>query len=375
MKIAVIAASIIPSTTANSIQVMKTAHSLAEIGHNITLIIPGEKSIEWSGLADWYGLTKPFEIIWLKENLRFHRYDFAFKSIRKAKDLQVDVIYTWMLQTATLSVWNKIPTIIELHDRITGIFAPYLFRYFLKSKTQKRILTNTEALRKAVEEAFDEKFPDTLCQIAPNGIELERYKNLPDPVKARAELNLPKRVTVGYSGHFYEGRGIQVLLYLAKSFPDVNFLWVGGKEEAVQDWKKRLTENDVHNVVMTGFVPNTKIALYQAACEILLMPYEYSIAGSSGGNSADICSPMKMFEYMAAGRAIISSDLSVLHEVLNESNAIFCEAENLVAWENALANLLGDSERQKNLGAQALNDAQAYSWTERVRRALEGFHK
>jgi len=373
MKIAVIAASIIPSTTANSIQVMKTAHSLAEIGHDITLIIPGENSTDWPDLAVWYGLTKPFEIIWLKENLSFHRYDFAFKAINKAKNLDVDVIYTWMLQTATLSVWKKIPAIIELHDRITGIFAPHLFIYFLRSKTQKRILTNTDALRKTIEKAFSVGLTDDLCQTAPNGIELERYQNLPEPDNARANLGLPEGITVGYSGHFYEGRGMQTLFHLAKVFPNVNFLWVGGKPEAVEEWKKRLTENDIRNVILTGFVPNTKIALYQAACDILLMPYEHSIEGSSGGNSADICSPMKMFEYMAAGRAIISSDLPVLHEVLNESNAIFCEAENLDVWENALTSLLGDSQKQRNLGAQALIDSQTYSWTDRAERALEGF--
>lgn len=373
MKIAVIAASFVPSTTANSIQVMKTAHSLAVIGNDITLIIPGEKSTDWSDLAVWYGLTKPFEIIWVKENLSFHRYDFAFKAINKAKNLDVDVIYTWMLQTATLSVWNKIPTIIELHDKIMGTFAPHLFRSFLRSKTQKRILTNTDALRVAVENAFDVKLGDDLCQTAPNGIELERYQKLPEPAIARKELQLPDGLTVGYSGHFYEGRGMQTLLHLACKFPKVNFLWVGGKQAAVVDWRQRLIEHNVHNVVLTGFVPNIKIALYQAACEILLMPYELSIAGSSGGNSADICSPMKMFEYMAAGRAIISSDLPVLHEVLNETNAIFCEAEDFASWETALAILLKDPQKRKKLGDQAFTDARGYSWTERAQRAMEGF--
>ena len=373
MKIAVIAASFIPSNTANSIQVMKTAHSLSEIGHDITLIVPGDHSANWSDLAGWYGLIKPFEIVWLNENLIFHRYDFAFKAVKKAKESHADVIYTWMLQTATLSVWKKIPTIIELHDRVTGMFAPHLFRSFLRSKTQKRILTNTDALRVVVEKAFDVKFEEDFCKTAPNGIELERYQNLSEPAVARKELKLPEGLTVGYSGHFYEGRGMQTLLHLADKFPKVKFLWVGGKQAAVEEWRQRLIENNVHNVALTGFVPNIEIALYQAACEILLMPYELSIAGSSGGNSADICSPMKMFEYMAAGRAIISSDLPVLHEVLNETNAIFCEAENPVAWETALVNLLEDPQNRKKLGTQALADALGYSWTERAQRAMEGF--
>ena len=39
------------------------------------------------------------------------------------------------------------------------------------------------------------------------------------------------------------------------------------------------------------------------------MPYSRSIMGSSGtADSASVASPMKMFEYMAAGRAIIAPD-------------------------------------------------------------------
>ena len=83
---------------------------------------------------------------------------------------------------------------------------------------------------------------------------------------------------------------------------------------------------------MTGFIENSKLPLYQAACDILLMPYENAIAGSSGGNSVDICSPMKMFEYMAVGRAIISSDLPVIHEVLDNETAFFCPPEDSSAW-------------------------------------------
>ena len=41
---------------------------------------------------------------------------------------------------------------------------------------------------------------------------------------------------------------------------------------------------------------------------------------------------MKMFEYMAAGRAILSSDLPVLREVLNEENAILLPPDEPAAW-------------------------------------------
>jgi glycosyltransferase involved in cell wall biosynthesis len=166
---------------------------------------------------------------------------------------------------------------------------------------------------------------------------------------------------------------MNLLVELARRFPQVHFLWVGGHPSDVTHWQAQLTSQNITNVTLTGFVENSRLPLYQAAAEILLMPYERVIAGSSGGNSAAYCSPMKMFEYMACGRAIISSDLPVIGEVLNPGNAILCSPEDPLGWENALADLLADSQRRQQLAEHARQDAQAYTWLERARKALEGF--
>ncbi len=44
MRIVCIAASFVPSNAANSIQVMKAAHALAELGHEVTLLVPGQEA-------------------------------------------------------------------------------------------------------------------------------------------------------------------------------------------------------------------------------------------------------------------------------------------------------------------------------------------
>ena len=59
---------------------------------------------------------------------------------------------------------------------------------------------------------------------------------------------------------------------------------------------------------------------------------------------------MKMFEYMAAGRAIVTSDLPVIREVLNEKSAIFCEPDDLEIGKWKLRNLLADELRRSELG-------------------------
>lgn len=373
MKIVCIAASFVPATTANSIQVVKAAHALAELGHTVTLLVPGASQTPWPELREQYGLRQAFEVRWLQENLAFRRYDFALKAMGAARQENPDVIYTWMLQTAALSVWRGIPTVLELHDRVTGRIAPWLFRRFWQSKTPHRLLTNTAALRRVLQREFDLGSAAEDIRVAPNGVELQRYRDLPDSQTARRALSLPEGPTAGYTGHFYAGRGIPLMFALARSLPEMHFLWVGGTAEDVALWRQRMAEAGVKNIHLTGFVENARLPQYQAAADVLLMPYGRTIAGSGGGDSAEIASPMKMFEYMAAGRAILTSDLPVIREVLDEGMAVFCPPEDPPTWREALLSLMAEPERRESLGRAARAAAEAYTWRARARRALKDF--
>jgi len=374
MKIVCIAASFVPSNTANSIQAVKAVHALAAgLGHDVQLLVPGDVDVGWEELKQQYGLEQPFEIRWIKENLTFRRYDFAIKAVQAASGLRPDLIYTWVLQAGVLALWRGIPTILELHDRVTGRLGPWLFRRFWHSKTPHRVLTNTRALKDSlVSEMAVQPSPGEII-VSPNGVELERYQNLPSPSEARKALNLPDGFTVGYTGHFYTGRGVALMAELAKELPNIHFLWVGGAESDVALWKNRLQVEGVENVTLTGFVDNAVLPTYQAAADVLLMPYGTAIAGSGGGDTAEIASPMKMFEYMAVGRAIISSDLPVIHEILNEDMAVFCPPEDLKSWKKALLDLLNDRSRRERLGRNARRAVEGYTWRSRAQRALREF--
>lgn len=373
MKIVCIAASFIPSNTANSIQVMKVSHALAEIGHDVTLLVPGDQGIPWEDLQQHYGVQQAFDIQWISENLTFRRYDFALKALREAVRMKPDIIYTWVLQAAVLALWHKLPTILEMHDRVTGKLGPWLFRQFWRSETPKRLLTITEALKNVLISDFESYVEKDQILVTHNGVDIERYQGQPKPEIARQQLDLALGFTAGYTGHFYAGRGMDLMFSLAKSLPEINFLWVGGEPSDVMLWRKRLQDAQVKNVTLTGFVSNEILPNYQAACDVLLMPYSYKIAGSGGGNSAEIASPMKMFEYIAAGRAIISSDLPVIHEVLDDQTAIFCAPEDFNAWRNALLALKSDPVRRESLAQNARAMAATLTWRAREQKALQDF--
>ena len=364
MKIVCISSSQVPSDTANSIQVMKVCQAFAQIGNEVTLLVPGnpQSAISNQQLLEHYGLTTIFPIEWLTARTR---RQFPWKAVRRARRLKADLLYAWPIQSAALGLLAGMPSMLELHDFPSGCFGPLWLRLFLALPGRKRLLPITDALRRALD------LPAGRTVIAPDGVDLERYASTPDTEPARGELGLPAAPTVLCTGHLYEGRGADLFLRLAEKFPQASFIWVGGRPADVETWKQRAAS--LSNVTFTGFVPNERIPLYQSAADVLLMPYQRTVATSGGGNTAEICSPMKMFEYMAAGRAILTSDLPVLREVLDETTAVFCPADDVGAWESALGGLLADEKRRQVLGQRARRAVEQYSWVERAKRVLEGF--
>ncbi len=372
MKIACLTPSKIPASTANSIQAVKAVHALAALGHDVRLYFPGTEPVTWDELVDPYELSARFDLFPLASNPKLKRYDFIWKGVRDARRWQADMVYTWLPQAAWLAGKSGMSAVLEMHDRLTGIAGPLFFRWFLGMKQKKRLLVITRALQKRLEKQIKEAINPDILRVAPNGVDLERYHGLPSSSITRSLLDLPEQFTAVYTGHFYAGRGMDLLFRLALELPDVAFLWVGGKPEDVTAWQTRVDEAGLRNVTLTGFVPKMKLPLYQAAGDVLLMPYENDIAGSSGGNSAEICSPMKMFDYLATGRVIITSDLPVLHEVLNTGNAVFCPPNNVDSWAATIRMLRSDPAQARMLADQARRDALQYSWQNRAKTALEG---
>lgn len=361
-----ISSSQVPSDTANSIQVMKVCQAFTQLGHDVILLIPGPQpeGLDLSVLQRHYGLFTLFKVEWLP--VRTRRL-FPWEAVWRAHRLGADLLCVWPLQSAALGLLAGIPSMLELHDFPAGRFGSLWLRFFLALPGRKRLLPISDALRCALD------LPAKRTVIAPDGVDLERYVSLPDPEPARRKLGLPAVPTVLCTGHLYEGRGADLFLVLAGKFPQASFVWVGGRSTDVQTWATRATAQGLTNVTFTGFVRNESIPLYQSAGDVLLMPYQRTVATSSGGNTAGICSPMKMFEYMAAGRAILTSDLPVLREVLDETTAVFCPPDNIGEWEFALGGLLKDKKKRQILGQRARCAVRQYSWIERSRRVLEDF--
>jgi len=381
LKIALITNSRIPSLTANSIQAMKVAQALMQLGHDLRMYAPAEtEPATRETLLAHYGLRLVPDLELLPSIKRLKRFDFIFHAQRAAKKFEADLIYTWLPQSAVLGLWAGSPVVLEMHADVSGKMGAWWLRQFWKARGHKVMTVTTSALKKALERSTKIQFKAEALLVAPNGVELEKYDRLPDPVEARRQLNLPKGTTIGFTGHIYPGRGADLLFELAKQMPQVNFLWAGGTPELVAHWRGQLQNAKMNNVTMTGFVKHESVPLYQAAADVLVMPYSRSIEASSGQDIAEVINPMKMFEYMASARAVVCADLISIREVLNEGNAVFCQAvgkENresgILEWKAAIEALLADESRRHALGSQARRDVEGSTWVKREERVLERF--
>lgn len=379
MKIACIASSRIPSETANSIQAMKVCQALAQNGHQVTLIAPGAGpegetlDEKWAVLAEHYGLHTRFDFIHIPPfEGRLARRIFPWRAAWRARQLGVDVVYTWLYQSAAAGLLLGKLTMIEMHDLPPGVFGPVWYRMFLRLPGRKRQLVITKALQTALSEQFSLQLAPEENLIAPNGVDLTQYEDLPAPPAARTELGLPEMPTVACTGHLYDGRGADLFLHLAPLMPDVHFLWVGGRPKDVTRWRQKAAGLGLENVSFVGFKPNSILPRYQAAAEILLMPYGLSMGASSGENPVEFFNPMKMFDYMACTRPIITSDLPVIHEILGDESAVFLPPGAPDAWQTAIRDLLADPERMARLAAASRRDVQPYTWVARAKTSFEG---
>ena len=388
MKVAVIAPTQIPALRANTLQVMKMTQALQAIGHTVCLIAPqapGEPvkagAHDWNALARHYGLQDAFQIEWLPASHRLRRYDFSWRAVRWARRWQAGLIYTRLPQAAALSSQMGLPTIFEAHDIPQGMLGPRILRWFLTGKGALRLVVITRALAADLQSRFRLPESSLFTVVAPDGVDLMRYAGLPAPKEARLALVSdesagqiaalrPERFTAGYTGHLYAGRGVDLLLALARRLPEMNFIIAGGEPEDVERVRNRVQAGNLENILLTGFVANADLPRYQAACDVLLMPYQRQVAASSGGDISRYLSPMKLFEYLACGRPIVSSDLPVLQEILHPGNAILLNGDDVDAWVADLQKLESDPDLRLRLAARAREDAEQYSWEARAGKIL-----
>lgn len=271
-----------------------------------------------------------------------------------------------------LAVILKRPLLFETHQLETG-FRKRMQRAIIRAAHVTTIVIS-QRLLDALEEHHGcrPRQIEVLHDAAPSGmIRLPPAERASTLSRLFPALGISPGPVCGYFGHLYPGRGIEIIIEMARKAPEMGFLVVGGNPDDIE--RVRGLCADLGNVYIAGHVPHQVARAAMSACDILLMPYQKQVSiGVAGHDTARWMSPMKMFEYMGAGVPIISSRLPVLEEVLRaESNCLMVPPDQADAWLVAMRRLIGDPQLADVIGAQAHQDyLEAHTWSARARHIL-----
>lgn len=357
---------------------MKMCQAFAQEGHSISLV--GRRFLgkgECPGVDVWthYGIQQRFPLWRIPEAQNLGRHPLNLFSAVYAYLRRCDLVYARNLAAARLTAAMGIPTIFETHAPIGQSRQTRYFRRLVNAPGFRHIVVITRALKAHYLAAHASELGDEDVVVAPDGVDLERFNSPCSASVARERLGMaPDRFTVGYAGHLYPGRGGEIIVEMASRLPDVMFLVIGGLAPDIEQYQAIARRRGLSNLLFVGFIPNGDLPQYLFACDVLVMPYQRKISVSSEGrgNSADWASPMKMFEYMAAERPIITSDIPVFREVLTERNAILCDPTDAGAWCRAVEQMRRGSIDAKALSRRAREDVEKYTWRRRIHTVLRG---
>lgn len=365
MKIIYISASLIPSRYANSIHVMKMCAAFANEGHEVVLLAPQQaravRNREMVDVYSYYGVASNFNIkrFCFPRNF-FGRWIYAFLCLAAVLKLKPDLVYGRFLSGCFLTSLSGIGTIFETHSPIAeyGKLSRVLIKTLINFKSCRRMVVISDALREILQK---QGLRGQKIFVAHDGAD-----DLPssDIVEGFGE----NRINVGYIGHLYKGRGIEVIVEMARALPDFAFHCIGGTERDIGLWKEQGTEN----LLFHGHVPPAEVPKYRNSCDILVAPYQRSVQTLNGGNTAAYMSPLKIFEYMASKKTIICSDLPVIREVLNHHNSILVDPENVAGWITAVIDLKDEKKRKVYAETAYCDFISNFTWKKRAARVLAG---
>lgn len=369
MRILYVAASPVPSKAANSVHVVKMAQALGHNGHQVELMVPvplrGKSHMDVP-INEFYGVENNFRFtqktLWpTKLGVLF----YALQAAIKAHLSGAAFIFTRCLPTAFVATTLGIKTLYERHSDFGAERVLNRCMYAWLARSSRHL--GTVVVSQALKENFHEEFavPSEKVIVAADGSDPLPFMSAPSPF-AKPE----RRLTAGYIGHLYKGRGIEIIAAMAKQCPAIDFHIVGGTPEDIAYWTRELS--GIPNLYLHGHVPHAKTKEYLVNFDMVLAPYQKKVAVAGGGHTERWMSPLKIFEYMSSGKPLICSDMPVLHEVLQDGgNCILCPPEDVGSWVAAVNNLATDKERGQGLAAKALNDfITHYTWRERAKRII-----
>jgi glycosyltransferase involved in cell wall biosynthesis len=377
-----------PLERANGIQTMETCYALAERGHAVRLLVRPDTATPVRDPFEFYGFDR-------HERLEIVRAPVAGpRTVRRLQYLlrafgaavgsrRVDVVMTRDLGVAsTVLRWPRAyrpPLIYESHG-FAPVFAETMPELMSGARTaskaklrrlasrEKRVWRLAEgyaAITAGVAEELTGRFgAREALAIVPDGVRL-------DPQRRFSPWAASAMPTVVYVGHLYPWKGVDVFLRALSLLAEPRAIIVGGHPAEgdlgrLQSLARALGIDQ--RVRFTGLVPRNDVSRYLQQADVLVMPHTATRV------SERYASPLKLFEYMAAGKPIVASDVPAVREVLRDGeNACLVSPGDPQSLASGIARVLADRPLAERIAGRAFEEASSYTWARRAERLEQLF--
>jgi glycosyltransferase involved in cell wall biosynthesis len=355
------------TTKAHTWQILKTCEALALAGNKVTLLVPPDaRETDFDAFAHYQ--LKPVFVIkrlsvwtyprWERLNFWLKRLSFLISVMIAIQHYPEAIVYSrdelivwWCGLLGWRSFW-------ELHVAKSG----FLVRHAIRAAAGVIVISNglqNFLLQQGVE---SEKIT-----VVPDAVDLEAFDQVQDSqiqLRRALDLSVEKKI-VCYAGRYRTmgaDKGVGELIHWFAEYVQTHaqllLLIVGLSVEEIallhQVAEKLGLKSEQYRLV--SYVDHSRLTHYLKAADVLVMNYPDT------PHYARFMSPLKLFEYMASQRPILSSDLPSIREVLSEESAYLYPPEDYAAFARALDQALVDQTR----AAAAYHLVNQFSWQERA---------
>lgn len=366
-----------PTEKAHGWQIAKMCEAFLALGHDATLVIPDRKNPIKQSAKEYYGLDAEIPVIRLpvldflssalgKSRPIFFLMEWTFiRSVRQWAKRQTDApafVLTrdqFLAERFSHSSWKLA---LEIHDVAQGFFEKHRR---LVEHVDLFVMTNAWKKKEALR-LWGDSVKNAML-VLPNAIDVAPYLHLPSKQEARKKLAWDDALSYAvYTGHFYGWKGASTLVEAAKNLPEhFRTVLIGGTEEDFAKMRAYVDAQHLKTVMLVPHVPQAEVKTYLAAADCLVLPN----SGKSW-HSRFTTSPIKLWEYLAAKRPVVASDLPAIRELVTEKEVRFVSPDNPPVLAEAIQQAVRGDDARVQAGFEL---ASANTWTMRANKLIKAF--
>jgi len=357
MKITYIAEISLTNRSAYTHHVLKMCDALSKKG-NIELIIPfAKRNVNLNKIKKNFLIkTKKNFLIRsiLKVNIKnfLKRFLFGFKAANFLRSNNSEIIISRSLTASFFLCIFRVYHYLEIHTELKGL-TKFLFINLncINSKYLKKIILISKSLSKKFTSIKKKKI-----LILHDAVDIKDFRYKPKNTK------LIKSVT--YVGSFYKGKGVDLILQLANKFEGISFNIYG---DTLGNYYQK-----IKNIKFHGYIDYHQVPEVLVNSDILILPSaDIQFGRAKNINITNYNSPLKMFDYLAAGKIILASKRDGICEILKHNyNSVIVQNYNLEAWSKTLEKIIRNKYNLVKLRNNSIKTAKKNTWDKRVAKIL-----